>query len=159
MNSHGKYIEGDDKKNVRLENVYSVESVSNVGKVSGEYFEEDDETNVKIEEQDFQDENIEIEKRIPNGLNTKKSCNICIKSYKTKQLLERHVQVVHSGIKYPCNWCIYKATTKGSLKTHVQSVHEKIKYSCNQCDHQATQKGDLKKHIQSVHEKIHIRTC
>ena len=36
---------------------------------------EDYKTNVKIEEQDFQEEYIEIEKRIPNKSNTKNSCN------------------------------------------------------------------------------------
>ena len=66
MNSHGKYIEGNDKKNVKLENVYSVESVSNVGKVSGEYFEEDDETNVKIEEKGYPEEIVENEEPIPD---------------------------------------------------------------------------------------------
>ena len=66
MNSHGKYIEGNDKKNVKLENVYSVESVSNVGKVSGEYFEEDDETNVKIKEKGYPEEIVENEEPIPD---------------------------------------------------------------------------------------------
>ena len=70
---------------------------------------------MKIEEQDFQEENIAIEKRIPNESNAKKSCNICIKSYKTQRLLELHVQAAHSGIKYPCIWCDYKTDYKREI--------------------------------------------
>ena len=114
MNSHAKYVKEDDKNNVKLENVYSEESVSNLGKVNGEYFEEDDKTNVKIEEKGY------TGKKYP--------CNWCVYKATTKGSLKTHVQSVHENIKYSCNQCDHQATEKGNLKRHIQSLHEKIKY-------------------------------
>ena len=134
MNSYCRYVD----TNAMLEKFYSEEIMEIEENGIGEYFEVDQKTNVKIGEQGYQDVTNENEEQIGDKSNKSKSCNICTKIYETHKSLKRHVQVVHTGIKYPCDWCVYKATTKGNLKTHIQSVHEKIKYSCNQCDHQST---------------------
>ena len=138
MNSiqNEEYFEEDDKTYVKIEYDYSEETTVNWKKNENwEYFEEDDKTDLKILEQGDPEEIIENKEKIRKKSYENKSCNICMKSYSTQGNLERHVKVIHSGIKYPCNQCDHQATTNGSLKTHIQSVHEKIKYSCNQCNH------------------------
>ena len=45
----------------------------------------------------------------------------------------------------------YQATTQGSLQRHVQSIHEGIKYPCVQWDYQATQQDHFTTHTQRKH--------
>ena len=131
MNSiqNEEYFEEDDKTYVNVKYDCSEETTVNVRNENWEYFEEDDKPDLKILEQGDPEEIIEKKEKISKKSYGNKSCNICMKSYTTQRNLERHVKVIHSGIKYPCNWCVYKATTKGNLKMHNQSLHEKKQIS------------------------------
>ena len=64
-----------------------------------EYFKED----VKEEIED------EME---PQSNLVKHLCDICSKTYKSKDTLKEHMQSVHRGQKYPCDQCVYKASRK-----------------------------------------------
>ena len=83
MNSYGEYIEDAYEKNVKLQSFYSEDNLEEVNM-----------------------ENIENEEQICKKSKGNKTCNICMKSYKTQQNLKLHVQVRHTGIKYPCIWCV-----------------------------------------------------
>ena len=132
---------------------------------SNEYFEEDDKKNIKLKTENEQEsseynEYIEEDVKTENKEEIGRSdllnnlCDICMKQYKSKRNLLKHIQSVHKGIKYPCNQCEYKATQQGNLKTHIESVHEKVKYPCHQCEYKATRQSNLKTHIESVHERV-----
>ena len=64
---------------------------------NGENFEVDIKLEVKKED-------------IKTESNTNNSCNICKRTYKTKTVLEQHVQSVHEKIKYPCIQCDHQFT-------------------------------------------------
>ena len=57
--------------------------------------------------------------------------------------LQRHIQSVHEGIKYPCNYCDSEFTKQSSLQTHIQYI--------SICYYKASYHGDLKRHIQREH--------
>ena len=73
-------------------------------------------------------------------------CQDCGKQYTQKCDLTRHVNSVHKGIKFKCNQCEKKFTYASVRNTHVKSVHEQKKYRCSVCDYQATEHGNLKQH-------------
>ena len=118
-----EYMEEDDKTRIEHE-------------IEKEYFEEDEK--IKIEtylNKEYFEEDVKTEiKKNTQLVNI--SCEICLKSFKTKSALRNHVQSVHKETKH--------------LKTHIQSVHEAVKYSCTQCDFQATTQSNLQKHSQKV---------
>merc|ERR1712126_487683 len=81
----------------------------------------------------------------------KYSCNQCNNRFTLQSNLTAHIKSRHEGVKYPCNQCNFQATLQSSLIHHCKSKHEGVKYPCNQCDYQATQQGHLRKHIKSIH--------
>ncbi|XP_012279813.1 zinc finger protein 709 isoform X2 [Orussus abietinus] len=73
-------------------------------------------------------------------------CNKCAKSFKHKQLLQRH-QLVHSEDRpYVCKSCSASFKTKANLINH-QSTHTgEKKYFCEICGHQFAHKTSLTLH-------------
>ena len=63
--------------------------------------------------------------------------SICQYKATRKGYLQKHMESIHNGQKFPCPQCEYKAAFKGNLQIHIKSVHE-----------------GLKKHIKSVHVKV-----
>ena len=118
-----EYMEEDDKTRIKYE-------------IEKEYFEEDEKIKMETNlDKEYFEEDLKTEvRRNTKFLNV--SCEICLKSFKTKSVLTNHVQSVHKETKH--------------LKTHIQSVHEAVKYSCTQCDFQATTQSKLQKHSQKV---------
>ena len=76
-----------------------------------EYFEED----VKMD--------IDEETRL-HFLNH--SCETCNKYFNSSGALRKHIQYVHTEIRYPCNQCEYKATKTNTDMTHRESIHEGV---------------------------------
>ena len=83
-----------------------------------------------------------------------KACFQCEKIFYDKSTLNKHVRMVHEGVKYPCDQCNHKATQLSNLQQHIKSVHEGVKYPCYQCDYKATQPNHLRQHMKSVHEGV-----
>jgi len=73
-------------------------------------------------------------------------CNKCNKSFKHKQLLQRH-QLVHSDDRpYVCSSCNASFKTKANLINH-QSTHTGLKkYFCEICNQQFAHKTSLTLH-------------
>ncbi|XP_011506078.1 PREDICTED: zinc finger protein 761-like isoform X1 [Ceratosolen solmsi marchali] len=76
-------------------------------------------------------------------------CNKCGKSFKHKQLLQRH-QLVHSEHRpYPCKSCNASFKTKANLLNH-QSTHTgEKKHFCELCDHKFAHKTSLTLHYRT----------
>ena len=122
----------------------------------------------------------DVKKNILNGL--KYLCDYCLKPFKAKesllkhlehkhkrfkhlcdqcdyksafeQSLKEHIRLVHDQTKLACEQCEYKGPSPRALKKHIEVNHEGVNYPCNQCDHKATQPSHLKNHIQSQHEGV-----
>jgi uncharacterized Zn-finger protein len=82
-------------------------------------------------------------------------CNKCDKSFKHKQLLQRH-QLVHSEHRpYPCKSCNASFKTKANLLNH-QSTHTgEKKHFCELCDHKFAHKTSLTLHYR-YHLLLHL---
>jgi len=76
-------------------------------------------------------------------------CELCLKTFASHFVLERHVKSVHRGIKdLKCSQCDYVTAYKTHLKKHEKSVHQKLKdHACHICEFRTSIKGSLDRHI------------
>lgn len=60
-------------------------------------------------------------------------CPHCEKMFCTKNYRDKHVDVIHHGIKrYCCDLCPYKAGAKSNLTRHLFSSHSELFTQCTQ---------------------------
>jgi len=78
------------------------------------------------------------------------TCDICSKTYTSKNGLEYHM-VSHSGLlTFQCKHCFTFFKSSSTLHRHVNSVHFKNKlFECKQCLKKFVQKCNLGKHMDS----------
>ena len=85
----------------------------------------------------------------------------CTKTYKSnsKQLVQRHIDNVHKGLKkYACQQCDKSYTQSHSLKSHVQIVHEKVSpFVCVLCGNSFKQRITIKRHMKKVHSGVDVK--
>eukprot|EP00088_Acartia_fossae_P045061 TRINITY_DN4817_c0_g1_i7.p1 TRINITY_DN4817_c0_g1~~TRINITY_DN4817_c0_g1_i7.p1 ORF type:complete len:703 (-),score=122.26 TRINITY_DN4817_c0_g1_i7:114-2222(-) len=68
--------------------------------------------------------------------------------------LNRHIKIEHKGITLKCSECNFTANYESKLKRHVRRVHENVRYSCDQCNHVVCDKRSLEAHIMKEHEGV-----
>ena len=62
------------------------------------------------------------------------NCEICEKSFSSKQNKTKHVSIVHGEEKqFVCNLCSSSFGFKHDLTKHVENNHQGGQYSCNNC--------------------------
>ena len=73
-------------------------------------------------------------------------CQECDKQYKSKAMLQRHVNVIHHGVKYDCPKCDKQYSSNDGLNLHNKAVHENVTYICKICNYRTSYRSDYKKH-------------
>ncbi|KAL7287100.1 hypothetical protein TKK_0018719 [Trichogramma kaykai] len=99
-------------------------------------------------DQILNDSNALLHHKVIEHCNHKRySCQKCEKSFKHKQLLQRH-QLVHSEDRpYPCEICTASFKTKANLSNH-QSTHTGEKrFACHCCEQKFAHKTSLTLHL------------
>merc|ERR1712129_521288 len=51
------------------------------------------------------------------------TCYKCDKPFTSLGVLQRHIKIVHEGIRYPCKLCGLQSTTQTDLKRHIKAKH------------------------------------
>ena len=64
------------------------------------------------------------------------SCKQCIKTFKEKHTLKKHVLVVHEGFKVKCSQCPKTFGNDYNLQRHRISIHNKGIKGIDRMDHQ-----------------------
>ena len=84
------------------------------------------------------------------------NCDHCDKTFASVPHLNRHISVVHFGIKpYKCEKCGQSFENEIKLKYHDEFVHQGIKKNvCTQCGKGFMAPNKLRRHIDVVHNKI-----
>ena len=54
-------------------------------------------------------------------------------------------------IHFPCNIYNYKATEYNSLTKHIDNIHTEMKYTCNHCKYKSINERDFTSHLQMIH--------
>ncbi|CAH0381262.1 unnamed protein product [Bemisia tabaci] len=99
-----------------------------------------------------------------DGLAGNFTCTLCMKSYKLKKDVQRHMRfecdLVSQKPNFPCLYCPYVAKRKDKLKQHVSNIHvSSTRYSCPHCKYVAKRKDKLKLHINSRHTAQEQFSC
>ena len=62
-------------------------------------------------------------------------CSFCIKGFKHKRSLLRHIRVSHDKtVRYLCGKCLKTFVLKSTLDNHKKDAHKKEKYICRRCE-------------------------
>ena len=89
------------------------------------------------------------------------SCDECEFEAPRRNLLSRHVNKVHKGMKYlPCQspGCSYEAQNGKHLGEHVKNSHEKIRdIECSHCDFKTGRRKSLMVHLKNIHSEREVR--
>ena len=88
-------------------------------------------------------------------------CEYCGKIYERKYDFDRHVDLVHKGLKYfYCEECGKGFTTKFYVGAHKKVVHQGRKdFQCDLCEKSFQHKSAKQIHIRAVHEKRMDYSC
>ena len=66
-------------------------------------------------------------------------CEHCNQSFGEAGNRNKHMEIVHSNIRFPCTWlgCTHQAFTKTNLKYHIRRAHTKEwSLECHMCEDQ-----------------------
>ena len=81
------------------------------------------------------------------------SCRLCEKSFKSKALLLRHSNLVHTNERpFECTLCQLKFKSSTNLKAHQACHSNEKKFSCDTCGKQFSYKTSLAQHIKCQHQ-------
>ena len=95
-------------------------------------------------------------------INMAVSCDECGGSYRSRQLLKKHQQNMHSvrNLKCPFSDCEASFSTKKGLKSHIESHKPKeYNYSCSSCPKKFSNNQALQKHIKAIHLGLKELKC
>ena len=85
-------------------------------------------------------------------------CDFCDKTFAFKQSLQRHVKLVHEGIRYKCNYCENKVySNERLLKNHIKIIHEI--HACDECGKTFTAVESLRNHKIMMHIDEKLGQC
>ena len=95
-----------------------------------------------------------------NDFRQKFHCDECDYFALWKDMLRKHVDREHKGIRYPCNLCNYQAGSKPNLIDHKASKHKiNPKFRCKLCDFCTNHVNTKKKHISQHNGDQDIFDC
>ncbi len=84
------------------------------------------------------------------------SCEICLKSFRCSQGLERHLETAHTESErktFTCNICNKLMCDSKYLKKHMETQHLLKPFSCDRCDKTFSSKESLEIHEKEVSDK------
>ena len=136
----------------------SMESAPKAAKIDDEQ-EENTEIIVTEEAEDVEVSDQQKENKKPLEKVKKPRANIpcprCGKMHRNEDHLEKHIMVVHEGIKpYLCDICGYGTNLRVKMDLHMATKHNEDKilsYVCEVCDYNCSNQLHLRAHLQIVH--------
>ena len=89
-----------------------------------------------------------------NSNNIDHKCESCGKLFSQRGALDKHILVIHAGLKdYNCESCGKSFTQRAGLNKHIRVIHEGLKdYNCELCGKSFSYRRNLKEHIQIDHD-------
>jgi len=86
-------------------------------------------------------------------------CDQCDFSCHNKWYLEKHIQAKHNKTILKCDQCDYETIWSARLYIHKREVHEMVRFMCDQCDFSTKHKWSLKNHKAGVHGEGDLYNC
>nr|CAH7724011.1 unnamed protein product [Callosobruchus chinensis] len=96
---------------------------------------------------------------LENHRDTQYTCAFCLKVFKFRRQLRRHVCKQKDSKKYVCDRCGKELTSKKAMKNHI-NMHKygAVKYVCDRCSKVLTSKKALRDHV-NAHDGIKPYKC
>ena len=91
------------------------------------------------------------------NMSTQPECNVCNTSYDKISLLHRHMKDVHTGRSWKCEICLKAYKTKGDLRKHM--VKHEPNWQGTVCDICSKRFVSILSHKRTVHEKKTLLSC
>ena len=90
----------------------------------------------------------DVPKKVPGGI----MCNVkgCTRVFTDRLRLMAH-QLENSHIGYECPLCESPGRTKGVVRRHINSVHSTQRYECKICSKTFTRTDTLRDHVMKFH--------
>ena len=82
-------------------------------------------------------------------------CPVCLKFYRNKRSLKRHLPVHVKGMRHQCHLCDKSFAHKTSLDQHIR-IHSGFRFECEICDKTFRYRTDMRNHM-NVHIKKTFR--
>ena len=84
-------------------------------------------------------------------------CEVCEKTFASKQVLHRHVQEIHGNPepKHKCPKCEAKFVREENMTSHMAAIHDNCLplLKCEACEKVFRRRGTLNRHVREVHER------
>ncbi len=82
-----------------------------------------------------------------------RKCHVCFKVFKSKSVMNRHVESIHNKTKFVCQFCGKEYSQNGHLLYHIKMQHNTHKdYICIICCKHFAYKYQFKKHMKCSHQ-------
>ncbi|XP_058459144.1 zinc finger protein 62-like [Malaya genurostris] len=78
-------------------------------------------------------------------------CAKCGAVFKTKKLLNQHLESHAEKRNFKCETCEFAFKTLQHLKRHITTVHREVRFSCNHCTMSYGRKDKLRMHMERAH--------
>ena len=79
-------------------------------------------------------------------------CQVCPKTYKSRQSLRKHQRGIHDGIKYPCASCSKVFTQNIHRQRHDLNYHQGMGVPCPICFKSFTSVHNARRHQKDIHK-------
>ncbi|XP_056632942.1 PR domain zinc finger protein 15-like isoform X1 [Diorhabda sublineata] len=108
-------------------------------------------------------DNLKVHKESVHFAAGKETCEICKKSFKTKNLLKKHIKLHDSTAEVKCQYCPLKYKQLKYLKQHIKNQHNVNKvtqsatlnndkqYACPKCGKKMKLESSVKRHLEVFH--------
>ena len=86
-------------------------------------------------------------------------CDLC--SFKTRYTknLRKHIETIHTDVKFSCNECGFISNRQDNLERHINTIHSDVKYKCCECEFVSNRNDNFTDTVHGDEKKFFCTEC